>query len=414
MKSKLKILLAAVIAFVAGNCITSCSDDDFGPSIFNTPDLPLDRSQATFPLDTFVKKNFLEPYNLRYVYKMEDIGTDLQVNLVPATYDNSTKLAVLAKYLWYDVYNKCAGDVFLKTYSPRIIHVIGSPSYNPSSGTETLGEAEGGLKITLYNVNNLNENDIDDLNEKFFKTMHHEFGHILAQNYSTPTDFNLLSNSTYNPIDWQNTPDSLAAAEGFVSPYASSQAREDWVEVLANYIVKDDKTWNALINTAGYDWETIDTAATDFNALVATGGDRDSIGYFYKVSANEGQDISEQQWTIQRKVIQRDANDHPILDANGKIVYLEQDGIDGRGLILQKLEMVREWLQTNFNIDIEDLRREVQQRQWVTDANGNYVVGANGRYINKLTAPLDTDPTKTLMEALLDEVNQYKSLQTTE
>lgn len=402
------------MVFVAGNSITSCSDDDFGPSIFNTPDLPLNRSLATFPLDTFVKKNFLEPYNLRFVYKMEDIGSDLQVNLVPASYDNSVKLAVLSKYLWYDVYNKCAGDVFLKTYSPRIIHVIGSPSYNPSSGTETLGEAEGGLKITLYNVNNLNENDIDDLNEKFFKTMHHEFGHILAQNYSTPTDFNLLSNSTYNPIDWQNTPDSLAAAEGFVSPYASSQAREDWVEVLANYIVKDDKTWNGLINTAGYDWETIDTTATAFNELVASGGNRDSIGYFYKVSANADQDISKQQWTIQRKVIQRDANDHPILDANGNIVYLEQDGIDGRSLILQKLEMVREWLKTNFNIDIEEIRKEVQQRQWVTDADGNYVVGANGRYINKLTAPLDTDPTKTLMDALLDEVNQYKALQPTE
>lgn len=414
MKSNLKILLAAVMVFVAGNSITSCSDDDFGPSIFNTPDLPLNRSLATFPLDTFVKKNFLEPYNLRFVYKMEDIGSDLQVNLVPASYDNSVKLAVLSKYLWYDVYNKCAGDVFLKTYSPRIIHVIGSPSYNPSSGTETLGEAEGGLKITLYNVNNLNENDIDDLNEKFFKTMHHEFGHILAQNYSTPTDFNLLSNSTYNPIDWQNTPDSLAAAEGFVSPYASSQAREDWVEVLANYIVKDDKTWNGLINTAGYDWETIDTTATAFNELVASGGNRDSIGYFYKVSANADQDISKQQWTIQRKVIQRDANDHPILDANGNIVYLEQDGIDGRSLILQKLEMVREWLKTNFNIDIEEIRKEVQQRQWVTDADGNYVVGANGRYINKLTAPLDTDPTKTLMDALLDEVNQYKALQPTE
>lgn len=414
MKSNLKILLAAVMVFVAGNSITSCSDDDFGPSIFNTPDLPLNRSLATFPLDTFVKKNFLEPYNLRFVYKMEDIGSDLQVNLVPASYDNSVKLAVLSKYLWYDVYNKCAGDVFLKTYSPRIIHVIGSPSYNPSSGTETLGEAEGGLKITLYNVNNLNENDIDDLNEKFFKTMHHEFGHILAQNYSTPTDFNLLSNSTYNPIDWQNTPDSLAAAEGFVSPYASSQAREDWVEVLANYIVKDDKTWNGLINTAGYDWETIDTTATAFNELVASGGNRDSIGYFYKVSANANQDISQQQWTIQRKVIQRDANDHPILDANGNIVYLEQDGIDGRSLILQKLEMVREWLKTNFNIDIEEIRKEVQQRQWVTDADGNYVVGANGRYINKLTAPLDTDPTKTLMDALLDEVNQYKALQPTE
>ena len=157
MNSKLKILLFAVMTLIAGNCIVSCSDDDFGPSIFDTVERPLDRSLTTFPLDTFVKVNFLEPYNLRFLYKMEDIGSDLEVNLVPAVYDQSVKLAVLSKYLWYDVYEQCADADFLKIYSPRIIHVIGSPSYNPSSGTETLGEAEGGLKITLYNVNNLDE-----------------------------------------------------------------------------------------------------------------------------------------------------------------------------------------------------------------------------------------------------------------
>lgn len=414
MNSKLKILLFAVMTLIAGNCIVSCSDDDFGPSIFDTVERPLDRSLTTFPLDTFVKVNFLEPYNLRFLYKMEDIGSDLEVNLVPAVYDQSVKLAVLSKYLWYDVYEQCADADFLKIYSPRIIHVIGSPSYNPSSGTETLGEAEGGLKITLYNVNNLDETDIDDLNEMFFKTMHHEFGHILAQNYATPTDFNLLSNSSYNPMDWQNTPDSLAAAQGFVSPYASSQSREDWVEVLANYIVKDVNTWNNLLNTAGYDWETVDMSATEFNRLVATGGSRDSIGYFYEISANANSDESEQQWTIQRKVIQRDANDRPILDDDGNIIYLEQDGIDGRNLIQQKLEMVREWLQTNFNIDIDDVRNEVQRRQWLTDADGNFVTGPDGRFINRLTAPLDTDPSKTLMESLLDDVNKYRDLQTAE
>ena len=412
MKSIFKILFLAVAAFIAGSAVTSCSDDDLGPTIFPIPNETLDRSLATFPLDTFVKVNFLEPYNLRYIYKMEDIGSDLEVNLVPASYDQSVKLAVLSKYLWYDVYEKCAGTDFIKEYSPRIIHVIGSPSYNPSSGTETLGEAEGGLKITLYNANNLDEENIDDLNEKFFKTMHHEFSHILNQNYVYPTDFALLSNNEYEPMNWQDSPDSIAAAKGFVSTYASSQAREDWVEVIANYIVKDKKTWDGLINTAGYDWETVEMNAGDFQILEARGGNRDSIGYFYDVAVDAEQ-VSAQTWTIQRKVIQRNADGTAAVDADGNIIYLEQDGIDGRALILQKLEMVREWLQTNFNIDLEVLRAEVQQRQWLTDADGNFVFDANGNYINRLTAPLDSDPSKTLMQSLIDEVEKYKVLQTT-
>ena len=86
----------------------------------------MDRSAYTFPLDTFVKKNFLEPYNLKYIYKMEDVGSDMQKNLVPATYEKSVDLAVLVKYLWLDVYAKLAGEkeVFLKKYSPRIIHSL--------------------------------------------------------------------------------------------------------------------------------------------------------------------------------------------------------------------------------------------------------------------------------------------------
>ena len=416
MKSVFKIFFLAVAAFIAGNTMVSCSDDDLGPTIFQIPDETLDRSLATFPLDTFVKETFLEPYNVRYIYKMEDIGSDLQKNLVPASYDQSVKLAVLSKYLWYDVYKKCAGEEFLKEYSPRIIHVIGSPSYNPSSGTETLGEAEGGLKITLYNVNNLDEANIDDLNEKFFKTMHHEFSHILNQNYVYPTDFPLLSNNDYDPMNWQETPDSIAAAKGFVSPYASSQAREDWVEVIANYIVKDQKTWDGLINTAGYDWETVEINAGDFKKLQAQGGNIDAIGYFYEVSV-DAEIENEQTWTIQRKVIQRENNEDPwsdpILDENGNLIYLEQDGIDGRSLILQKLEMTREWLKTNFGIDLDELRNEVQQRQWVTNPDGSFKLDANGNFINKLTAPLDTDPSKTLMQSLIDEVEKYKALQTT-
>lgn len=405
MKLKLNILLIAS-AMIVGSGFTSCSDDDFTETIFDTTEYPLDRSLYTFPLDTFAKKNFLEPYNLKYIYKMEDIGSDLQKNLVPASYDKSVDLAVLAKYLWYDVYAKIAGDkeVFLKRFSPRIIHVIGSASYNTSTGTETLGTAEGGLKITLYKANRLDPNNLDFMNEYFFKTMHHEFAHILDQTYLRPTAFNTISGSLYNATDWGNKPDSVAAAQGFVSPYASMQAREDWVEVMANYIVKDSITWERLLNTASFDWEDRDDIDEDwFNKLIKPGADRDSIGYSYTTSGG--------QFKVYRKVIARDANGYASLDADGKIQFLDADGIDGRAIILQKLEMVREWLKTGFNIDLEEMRAEVQKRQYQTNPDGTLMKDQYGDLINRLTSPIPSNPSVTLMDSLRNEVYIYKELQ---
>ena len=365
MKSLFKILLVAAIG-MASFSFVGCSDEEFTPTIFDTREYPLDKSVYSFPLDTFLKVNFLEPYNLKFLYKMQDIGSDMQKNLVPCEYEKSIEIAVLSKYLWYDVYDKCAGKTFLKLYSPRIIHVIGSPALNPSSGTETLGQAEGGLKITLYNANNLSPTDIEMMNEKFFKTMHHEFSHILHQNKEYPTDFRLISNGLYNAISWQDTADSLAVAQGFVSDYASSQAREDWVEIIANYIVKDSITWANMLNTAQYDWERVSVEMTVFNPLdqrcKAGLANRDSVGYIDRKNPN----ASNTQYNIQRKIIQRDTLDLPLRNAEGKgqIIYSDNtDGIDGRQVILQKLEMARTWLKEKFDLNLEDLRREVQTRQ---------------------------------------------------
>ncbi len=393
--------------------VTACSSgDEFTDSIFDTTEYYLDRTSYTFPLDTFVKVTYLEPYNLKYIYKMEDIGSDMDKNLIPASYEKSCELAVLAKYLWYDVYKNIVSETFLKTYSPRIIHVIGSPSYNPSSGTETLGEAEGGLKITLYNANNLDAEDIDNLNEKFFKTMHHEFGHIMSQNYSYPPSFSLIANGIYDPIDWANTADSVAVSMGFVSPYATSQAREDWVEVIANYIVKDYQTWENMLNTAAYDWETADVDASTFNANVKRCeqglANRDSVGYY--VSTTTSSDSEDVQYNVQRKLIQRDTDDNPVLSADGEIVYLSSSGIDGRSVILQKLELCKTWLAEYFDADIDAIRDEVQRRQWLTDSDGNFILNNDGSYINRLVQPSESDPSITLMEELLEEINKYKAL----
>lgn len=39
------------------------------------------------------------------------------------------------------------------------------------------------------------------------------------------------------------------------------------------------------------------------------------------------------------------------------------DGKDGYAIINQKLNIVREWLQTSYGIDLDALRAEVQERQ---------------------------------------------------
>lgn len=401
MKNRLNILLFFAMSFVATGFV-SCSDDDFDPSIFDIKDYPLDRTQYSFPLDTFLKVNFLEPYNVKYIYRMEDIGSDMTKNLTPAAYEKSVQLAVLSKYLWYDVYEMYGTPLFLKANSPRIIHVIGSKNLNPSQGTEVLGVAEGGLKITLYNANDLNPANIDHMNEYFFKTMHHEFGHILDQTHLRPTAFNLISRAQYDASTWTNLPDSMAAGRGFVSPYAGSAAGEDWVEVLANYITRDTLSWAALMRAAAFEWEEVDMTLSDYNKR-AMGANLDTVGYFRQHDNGEEK--------VYRKVCARNADDNVALDENGHVQWLNRTGVHGDEIIKQKLEMVGAWLKDNWNINIEDLRREVQKRQFVTNPDGTFQFDNRGRLINRLMQPSEEDPSITTMEYLTKWVTNYKSLQ---
>lgn len=444
MKARI-LLYGAALTLAMSLGFSSCSEDDLGPSIYEDPSPSLDRSLITFPLDTFVKKEFLEPYNLRYLYKMQDVGSDMQKNLTPCTYEKSKEFAVLCKYLWYDAYHDVVGREFLREYSPRVIHLIGSASYNPTSGTKTIGMAEGGVKITLFQGNMLDISNVEFMNEQFFKTMHHEFGHIMHQKHLYPTTFRLLSNGMYNALDWNNTPDSVCASRGFVSPYASSKVNDDWVEVMSNYIVKNEDDWNRILGSAAFDWEEKEAVNNDtINKLLANGVTRDILGYMTDVNS-KSTDGSILSIDVQRKVISRDDNDRPILtdgtvvmygswspsygfpndgkgfttrvfptgeyvDVTGKIKFSDNaDGIDGRSLILIKLEMVKFWAKEYFNMDLDKVREFVQKRQWLTDENGNFVK-RNGKFVNALLEPSKSDPTKTQMEVLLEEISQYEAL----
>lgn len=304
------LLILALIAFYSA----SCTDEKLGESIFDTTSEQLDPASATYKFDLFLLNEFQKPYNLEFDYKMKDVATDMDYNLVPASFDNSKKLAVLVKYLWFDVYKKVAGPTFLKMNGPRIIMLIGSSGFNPANGTEILGLAEGGIKISLLKVNQIDVTNVDKLNEYYFKTMHHEFAHILHQTKNYPVEFNLLSNKNYNPYSWQNRYDEEAWSLGFTSPYAGSQTREDFVETIANYIVKTDADWNNMLDKAQKDWK--------YN--------------------NQTEKVEES--TV-------------------------SDGVNGKDLMLRKLSICRVWLRDAWGIDLDALRAEVQTRQSNIDIN---------------------------------------------
>jgi len=299
---KTMLLLLLIITF------TNCTEETLEPTIFDTNVVDLDSTSASYNFDKYLYNNFLKPYNLRYNYKMQDVGADMNYNLVPATYENSKKIAALTKYLWFDVYKKVVSPEFLKQYGPRVIHLIGSPAYNPANGTMILGLAEGGIKISLFRVNSINTDDVDMLNEFYFKTMHHEFAHILHQTKTYPKEYNLISFKYYEPFSWQDRDERVVASLGFVSPYGSSQTREDFVEVIANYIVKTDAQWNQILDYASRGWNQNTTTNV----------------------------VTEE---------------------------IDKDGVNGKEVILQKLSICREWLASSWGIDLDALRTEVQTRQ---------------------------------------------------
>lgn len=243
-----KNIYAILLAFVASFALMSCSDDDpSSESIFPTT------SPKRDAFDKWLLENYTFPYNVEMKYKMEDIESDMKYHLVPADSAKTAKLSIIMKYLWFDAYNEVVGPDFIKENMPRTIHFIGSPAYN-SEGTMVLGTAEGGLKITLYMVNSLDDEtlkDYDTMNKYYFHTLHHEFTHILNQKIPYDQSYKLITESGYVSGDWYLISDKTAHQAGFITPYAMVEPLEDFAEMLSGYVTKSQSEWNAILADAG-------------------------------------------------------------------------------------------------------------------------------------------------------------------
>ena len=248
-----------IILGLASFCLVSCNNDD-----------AIDTNQSIFSpstakpneFDEWLLDNYTYPYNVSFKYRMQDIESDQTYNLIPAEYEKSVALAQIIKHVWMDAYTELAGTNFLRQYIPKTFHLIGSGAYD-SSGTMVLGTAEGGKKITLYGVNELDTEDIDIdlLNQYYFKTMHHEFAHILHQKRNYDTAFDRVCEGKYIGSDlyfyidedgaYAQRTDDVAWKDGFVTAYAMSESREDFVENIAMYVTNDENYWQGMLQSAG-------------------------------------------------------------------------------------------------------------------------------------------------------------------
>jgi substrate import-associated zinc metallohydrolase lipoprotein len=306
--------------------MASCSEDSLDEkSIF--PDPTTSNSTA---FDKWLEVNYQQPYNIQLKYRFEFKESDETKNLAPARYDKSVALAKLTKYLWLESYEELKGRDFIRQYCPKILHFIGSYGYN-SGGSVTLGVAEGGMKISLYNVNNIDYNnpDIEFLNYWFFKTMHHEFAHILHQTKPYPTDFNEVSAANYQSESWVNLEENQWLALGFITDYASRETQEDFVEIIANYITHDQEWWDEQLDLA--------------------------VKYTYKGKTSAGA-------AIEKSFYGTEPTEAEIKAAG--IAKVESTDIDrsGRGYLETKLDIVRDWLKASWDIDLDALRDIVQRR----------------------------------------------------
>ena len=243
-----KYLLYALLAVSTGTALVSCSEDDLNAESVIT----IDKKQAN-DFDKWLTANFVNPYNLEFKYRYEYKETDANYYTIPAELNQAIEMAHLVKYLCLESYDEVAGIDFTRNYFPKMIFTIGEWEYR-NNGTIILGTAESGKKILLTGVNYLDtyKSSPAALNHYYFKTIHHEFTHILNQTKEYSAEFKLITGNSYVADSWSKEPFNVGYLErGFISAYAQHSDTEDFAEMMSLYVTNSKEQWDEWMAEAG-------------------------------------------------------------------------------------------------------------------------------------------------------------------
>ena len=206
------------------------------------------------PIDQWLYDTLVVPYNIATKYKWDQSELDLNKDIVPP--DESKVIPVMSsvKRVWIDPYILQGGELFFKTYCPKLFVLAGSANWN-LDGSITLGTAEGGRKIVLYLLNEFKNKSMPGyipadsaIPKQMFHVIHHEFGHILDQNIRRPVAFDEVCKGLYT-ADWINTNDYAARQDGFITAYSESSPFEDFVEMISIMLIEGKSGFDDIVNS---------------------------------------------------------------------------------------------------------------------------------------------------------------------
>ena len=232
-----KIYIEAVLAL----SLAACNNKE----TLNPESVIQPRVTAQTALDTYIYNNFQKPYNISVTYNYIDADFEMGKYFYPPTEAKVQPMLEIVKKVWIDSYTQVAGQDFIKSVAPRQISLIGGYNMN-SDGTITLGFADSGMKITLFNVDQLDVTK-HDATRQYFHTIQHEYCHIINQRKPYSEEYGKITPSDYT-ANWYNIQLADANKKGFITPYSMLNDIEDFAEMTSGILSMSKTDWDAKVN----------------------------------------------------------------------------------------------------------------------------------------------------------------------
>ena len=110
-----KNILYVLPMMLMGFVLTSCEKDEIKPESVIVAD-----SYVQNDFDKWLEVNYVNPYNIDFKYRYEEIESDYNYYTVPANMDNAIKMAHILKYLCMETYDEVAGIEFTRANFPKM------------------------------------------------------------------------------------------------------------------------------------------------------------------------------------------------------------------------------------------------------------------------------------------------------
>lgn len=214
-----------------------------------------DEQAVKTDFDRWLDRNYVDPYNIRFEYRMPDNETGFSYWVTPPDVEKSIKVAKVVKHLSLECMVEMMADdnpdrdpaLFVKKYFPRVLFLVGCYHIS-NTGTVALASAENGLQINILGVNFFDDPVVDGL--QISGTMVHEFMHILHAAAQVPVEFHSITESKYVGSTYTNLGGDYHQ-HGFVNNYARSSIGEDVAVTGGALICETDATWEKWYAAGG-------------------------------------------------------------------------------------------------------------------------------------------------------------------